>query len=150
MDHQRRPADAAWRSWSDAASVCVLVLCPVATSEGRKRRVFRITGAGSKALHAWLGEPSFSFELRDEGLLKLFFADLLPQQQALQLIRDRREVHERILARLREIRPGPGPIGGSAEYPDVVLDYGIRWMEWAIGWCDETERRLARKRTKRA
>jgi PadR family transcriptional regulator, regulatory protein AphA len=44
---------------------------------GRRRRVFTITGAGVDALRAWLGRPSLEpTELRDPGLLQLFFADL--------------------------------------------------------------------------
>ncbi len=44
---------------------------------GRRRRVFSITGAGVDALRAWLGRPSLEpTELRDPGLLQLFFADM--------------------------------------------------------------------------
>jgi PadR family transcriptional regulator AphA len=43
---------------------------------GRRRRVFTITGAGVDALRAWLVRPSLEpTELRDTGLLQLFFAD---------------------------------------------------------------------------
>jgi DNA-binding PadR family transcriptional regulator len=41
---------------------------------GRRRRVYRITAAGRKALDAWRAEPPEGhYELRDPGLLKLFF-----------------------------------------------------------------------------
>lgn len=44
---------------------------------GRRRRTFAITDAGTDALRAWLELPSReSTELRDPGLLQLFFADL--------------------------------------------------------------------------
>jgi PadR family transcriptional regulator, regulatory protein AphA len=43
---------------------------------GRRRRLFTITGAGADSLRAWLERPSWeSTELRDPGLLQLFFAD---------------------------------------------------------------------------
>ena len=46
-------------------------------TEGRRRRIFTITPAGQAALEAWLDRPSgASTELRDLGLLQLFFADL--------------------------------------------------------------------------
>jgi DNA-binding PadR family transcriptional regulator len=109
----------------------------------RRRRVFRITPAGREAFDAWLAQPEFSWELRDEGLLKLFFADLLPPAAALELVRARRAAHERFLARLRAIQPGPGPVAGAARFPDLVLEYGIGMNEWAIGWCDEVERALS-------
>src|SRR5215204_6957391 len=42
---------------------------------GRRRNVYRLTPAGRRELQAWLGVDADVFELRDEGLLKLFFAD---------------------------------------------------------------------------
>lgn len=46
-------------------------------TDGRRRRVFTITTEGESALSAWLDRPSSaSTELRDLGLLQLFFADL--------------------------------------------------------------------------
>ncbi len=41
------------------------------------RRVFSLTTAGREALDAWLEEPEEAYEVRDEGLLKLFFGDLM-------------------------------------------------------------------------
>lgn len=41
---------------------------------GRRRRVYRLTTAGLKALDAWRSEPTPElYEIRDAGLLKLFF-----------------------------------------------------------------------------
>ena len=41
---------------------------------GRRRRHYKLTAKGSKALRAWLAEPTEGMaELRDPGILKLFF-----------------------------------------------------------------------------
>jgi DNA-binding PadR family transcriptional regulator len=41
---------------------------------GRRRRSYRLTARGRRALERWRGEPTGElYELRDEGLLKLFF-----------------------------------------------------------------------------
>lgn len=41
---------------------------------GRRRRLYRLTKAGRKELDRWRGEPTGElYELRDSGLLKLFF-----------------------------------------------------------------------------
>ena len=41
---------------------------------GRRRRVYSLTAAGRKALERWRGDPHADlYELRDPGLLKLFF-----------------------------------------------------------------------------
>jgi DNA-binding PadR family transcriptional regulator len=46
---------------------------------GRRRRLFMITRAGRQALRTWLTHPARQpTELRDLGLLQLFFADLEP------------------------------------------------------------------------
>ena len=42
---------------------------------------------GRGALDAWLEETDESYEVRDEGLLKLFFGDLMPAEQRLDLDR---------------------------------------------------------------
>ncbi|HET7082972.1 MAG TPA: PadR family transcriptional regulator [Candidatus Limnocylindria bacterium] len=48
-------------------------------ADGRRRRLFSITDAGRQALRSWLARPAQQpTELRDLGLLQLFFADLEP------------------------------------------------------------------------
>jgi len=54
-------------------------------SEGRRRRIYRLTKAGREELGRWRDEPTGElYELRDAGLLKLFFGgdpkSLAPQQ----------------------------------------------------------------------
>src|SRR3989442_3356018 len=110
---------------------------------GRARIVYELTAEGRDRLDEWLAEPDFRVDIRDEGLLKLFFADLLPRDAALELVRIRRAAHERILEQLQEIKAEPSFVGGRA-YPDVVLSYGIGFHSWAADWCKQTERRLAR------
>jgi PadR family transcriptional regulator, regulatory protein AphA len=65
---------------------------------GRRRKLYRLTEVGRAALDAWRAEPvGEDFELRDPGLLKLFFgADPKPLAQA-QLA-----LHEQQLAIYRE------------------------------------------------
>lgn len=54
---------------------------------GRRRRIYRLAKAGEEALEEWRSEPTSDlYELRDAGLLKLFFGadpkELAPQQLA--------------------------------------------------------------------
>jgi PadR family transcriptional regulator, regulatory protein AphA len=65
---------------------------------GRRRKVYRLTDAGRAALDAWRAEPvGEDLELRDPGILKLFFgADPKPLAEA-QLA-----LHEQQLATYRE------------------------------------------------
>ena len=112
---------------------------------GRARSVYELTEAGRAALDAWLAsgaEPLY--ELRDEGMLKLFFSDSLPEQRVGN-IRAMRERQERKLAQLRALErhavEGAGKRGASGPY--LTLQLGIRITECFIEWCAATERRLA-------
>jgi DNA-binding PadR family transcriptional regulator len=109
-------------------------------SGGRARTVYDLTEAGTAVLEHWLAadeEPSY--ELRDEGMLKLFFSDSLPEQR-IEIIRAIRARGERDLAHLRSIEPhaSKGPTGSY-----LTLQMGIGHTEWTIKWCESTERQLA-------
>ena len=112
---------------------------------GRARTVYELTEAGRAALHGWLGsgaEPLY--ELRDEGMLKLFFSDSLPEQRIAN-IRAMRERQERKLAQLRAIEPHAAEGAGEQRVsgPYLTLQLGISSTECFIEWCVATERRLA-------
>lgn len=113
---------------------------------GRRRRVYKLTPAGRKALVEWLVGPTITIELRDESLLRLFFADALPQEQALMLLEGRKRGHEQYLETLRAIdaRPGQDP-----PFVDLVLRWGIAFNEWGARWCQQELERL-RNETKAA
>ncbi len=72
-------------------------------TEGRRRRVFAITPAGMSALGSWLDRPSEApTELRDPGLLQLFFADLASDEARLRLAERQLAIHQAKLAAYRE------------------------------------------------
>jgi DNA-binding PadR family transcriptional regulator len=108
---------------------------------GRTRRIYRITPAGTRALHAWLGGYEVRIEMRDESLLRLFFADTLPLEHGLGLLAARREGYRQMLAYLRGLDDGTGP---DPPFVDLVYRWGLDYCEWGIEWCDRQERRLRR------
>ena len=67
----------------------------------RKRTVYAITDAGMAALTDWLRQPPQTSEMREEGLLKLFFADVLPPEDAIATLRAMRERRLELATRLR-------------------------------------------------
>jgi DNA-binding PadR family transcriptional regulator len=72
-------------------------------THGRRRRVFAITPAGMEALSAWLDRPSGApTEIRDPGLLQLFFADLASDEARLLLAERQLAIHQARLAAYRE------------------------------------------------
>jgi PadR family transcriptional regulator, regulatory protein AphA len=110
---------------------------------GRDRRVYTLTPAGKEALIEWLLGDSVTIELRDESLLRLFFADALPHEQALLLLEGRKRGHDEYLEILRAIdaRPGADPT-----FVDLVLRWGIEFNEWGARWCEEQLKRLRAKK----
>ena len=107
---------------------------------GRRRRIYRLKPAGRQALIAWLLGREVTIELRDESLLRLFFADALPREQALMLLEGRKKGHEEYLEVLRaiEARPGVDP-----PFVDLVLRWGLDFNEWGARWCEEQLERLS-------
>jgi PadR family transcriptional regulator AphA len=109
-------------------------------SGGRARTVYELSEAGTAALQRWLeSDHEPSYELRDEGMLKLFFSDSVPERR-IDIVRAMRAREERALAHLRSIKPhaSQGPAG-----PYLTLQMGIELTEWAVKWCEATERQLA-------
>ena len=110
-----------------------------ASNGARARRVYRLTAAGHRELEAWLHGGDFKMELRDESLLRLFFADALPRDEALRLVETRRRMFEHVLGQLRAIdeRPGEDP-----PFVDLVLRWGLAYTGWETQWCAEQLERL--------
>ena len=102
-----------------------------------RRRVYRITPEGERAVREWLRDPDTAYEVRDEGLLRLFFSELLEPQEVLELVRRRRGWFELSAAYFREI-------GEELEaQDDDVLRYGVELMEWNAAWFARLEERLS-------
>lgn len=96
---------------------------------GRRRRLYSLTEIGSTALDTWRREPPRELpELRDPGLLQLFFG---ADQRTLAAVR--RDAHRAKLAEYlarRALDTGEGPRG-----PWRTLDAGIAHeQEWVRFW----------------
>ena len=113
-----------------------------ASNGARARRVHAITDAGRRALRDWLHGYETRLELRDESLLRLFFADQLPPDYALGLLEGRREGYRQMLEYLRGLDDGSGV--PDPPYVDLVYRWGLEYCEWGIEWCDRHLRRLQR------
>jgi len=105
----------------------------------RARRVYELTAKGERALADWLSSEDDTYELRDEGLLRLFFGALAGDQDVLALARRRREIFENHAALFRVLAGELGEIEGPS---GEVLRYGIEFMDWNVAWWTELEGRL--------
>jgi len=104
-------------------------------SGGRRRTVYELTDAGRTALTRWLETDTVEApESRDEGMLKLFFSDALPERRIanIEAMKARQESKlEQLLA--LESHAGDGPAGMY-----LTLQLGIASTRFTIGWCDKT------------
>jgi len=106
----------------------------------RRRTVYAITKAGRAELKDWLRQPPETFELREEGLLKLFFAGVLPLQEGVEILRTMREQRLDFAEQLRGMEAGKAEI--EDPYPPMVLRGGIEFNEWLADWCERMEVQL--------
>ncbi len=114
----------------------------------RRRRVFEITAAGRAELTGWLGrDDPMPFELRDTGMLKLFFADTLDRDQALALLHAVRRRSEDRAALLRALEPVARAVEEQGyRYPSLTLELGIAVHQAMADACAAFERRQAAER----
>lgn len=109
----------------------------------RKRTVYAITAAGEQALKDWLRQPPTTYELREEGLLKLFFAGVLSPEEAAPILASMREHRQRTVERLRAIEPKAVAKADDGDpFPLMVLRSGIEFNEWFAEWCKRMESQL--------
>jgi PadR family transcriptional regulator, regulatory protein AphA len=116
-------------------------------SDGRRRKSYELTPDGERALREWLtSDKPLHLELRNEGLLRLFFADELEAEERAALWRNLGETHRRKHEQLTEHRPQALAAAGEqgTRMPLEVLEFGIAHSDFVRDWCD----RMARRTTK--
>jgi DNA-binding PadR family transcriptional regulator len=116
-----------------------------------RRRIYDITPAGERALGDWVAEPApIPFELRDVGMVKLFFADVTSDIEAgalLAAVRARSEERVRALQAIEPIAEVADAEG--TRYPGLTLQLGIAFHQAMVEVCDEFEERPAQPRRRR-
>jgi PadR family transcriptional regulator, regulatory protein AphA len=112
---------------------------------GRARTVYTLTPAGQDAFAEWLGEPEdVPFEVRAEGMLKLFFSDAATPDQRLDNLRAMRDTHRRTLAQLQALHADTPDMPTG---PELTLELGIGLHGFIVEWCEATESRLTTEGT---
>jgi PadR family transcriptional regulator, regulatory protein AphA len=111
---------------------------------GRRRRLFTITSHGRAAIRAWLANPSQeSTELRDAGLLQLFFADLGSTDDRRALAVAQLGIHRAALAQYEDDQHAEGVLDGSdsaartvERWRGVTLPMGLLYERAAVQFWD--------------
>jgi DNA-binding PadR family transcriptional regulator len=113
----------------------------------RNRQEYAITAEGRAALEAWLGTPAGKDAVRNELLLKLFFARNVPRERVLSHLEEYRRSQA---AELKHFRSKERElIREHATHRDlrywlITLRFGIRHCEATIRWAEEAMRELQR------
>ena len=111
---------------------------------GRRRKAYRLTDAGRRALRDWLNSgDELHTELRHEGVLKFFFADALEPEEQLALMRRIRAHHESIAEQLRSFQASKEADEPENRFPGLTLAWGIEYQERMAEWCAVTEQQLS-------
>jgi DNA-binding PadR family transcriptional regulator len=112
---------------------------------GRPRKTYRVTKKGERALDDWLRSSRVpAFEFRDEGLLRLFFADALSDDDAIALVKRLREAAEHAD---RSFREDILPLAESApaqgmRFPLDAARLGADYYSWRAKWFAQLQAEL--------
>jgi PadR family transcriptional regulator, regulatory protein AphA len=117
---------------------------------GRARAAYELTGQGEEALLAWLRSERFApTQLRDEGLLRLFFADALPVEDQIALARrmgDRARAAQRWMQ--TEVLPAAQALERTGfRHPHTVARLGADSYGFFADWLDRLASELEREAT---
>jgi PadR family transcriptional regulator, regulatory protein AphA len=111
----------------------------------RARSAYELTEEGEIALLAWLRSPRQApVQVRDEGLLRLFFADALPPKDQLALIRRLRESDQAAATWTRtEIIPlADAAKQTGTRFPTLVAELSADIYTYAAEWLERLEAEL--------
>jgi PadR family transcriptional regulator AphA len=103
---------------------------------GRRRTVYELTAAGEEELARWLDDSDeLLFELRAEGLLKLFVAADLGRERNLALVRAFRARVQEQQGLIRATEP-------AREIGRRIRDFGVEMYGVTAEWCDALEQAI--------
>jgi PadR family transcriptional regulator, regulatory protein AphA len=104
---------------------------------GRRRRVYRILNPGREALRAWLRDTAqVPVELRDTGLLKLYFGFMLDRDELVRLAQAQAEMHRQRLQEYERIAQSLQTIPDGI-FAQATLHMGLQYERLSIDYWDE-------------
>lgn len=113
----------------------------------RSRASYELTEAGETALLSWLRSPKAEAlpQLRHEGMLRAFFADALPREDQLALLRRQRQHILDAKARFfeGELRAAGKAIEEAGlRYPVLLSEWGEDVLDFTYEWLGRLEAKL--------
>lgn len=102
---------------------------------GRRRRTYAITDAGLAALKAWVMTPTDELpQIRDIGMLKLYFGSMADGEQLAELARVRTDAHRRRRELYSEAAAGHERARGIRAGEALALRFGIAFEDASIAF----------------
>lgn len=115
----------------------------------RSRARYELTEQGEKALLTWLrSSREAPPQMRFEGMLRAFFADALPKQEQLEMLRRQRRQLMSIKEHMfdGDLRAAAKAIdAGEMHWPIVLGDYGEDMLDFTHEWLGRLEARLEKE-----
>ena len=110
-----------------------LIKAEDASKGTRQRTIYHLTPMGREVLHAWVADPVIkNLEIRDEMLLKLFFADVMSPKETARHLEAMSRRHRAVAAGLREHEPMAAAQPHRMKYE--VMKFGIGLHDWCADW----------------
>jgi PadR family transcriptional regulator AphA len=108
----------------------------------RPRKTYSLTEKGRAALGEWLRSDRVAdLEFRDEGLLRLFFADAVAFDEALELVK-RLRIRAEELERTFRAELIPRAETAAGRFPLIATRKGADYFAWRAAWFRDLEREL--------
>lgn len=119
-------------------------LVTVTSEGGRGRKAYAVTDTGRAEFLHWMTEVAPTSPKRNEMLLRVFFLNLLPPDQARDFLLGQAaasaEYHQQLRCLEKELGQNPD---SQPDYGHLALEWGLRfttmqreWAEWAAGQVD--------------
>jgi PadR family transcriptional regulator, regulatory protein AphA len=124
-----------------------------ASQGGRNRTVYELTTKGKRAVREWIAAPPEVFEMRDEGLLKLFFAGVVDAERGPEIARERAARSATVAAELSGLeelirgQQDEGPAYTTDQGSKTVLRFGIDLNEFIADWFERAAGELGTAKT---
>lgn len=114
----------------------------VIPQEGRpNKKLYQVTEKGIEKLKSWLLEPAEPMAIREELLVKVIAAKLVPNSVILQEIERHHQIHSQQLSVYKQIQQQKFPDISQLSYKQkciyLILRRGIRYETNWIDWCEE-------------
>lgn len=105
------------------------------TPQGKRERTeYLATPAGIEALQSWIRQNVVSWDLKDEGLLRLFFCDNVDRADQIALIETMLVEKRKTLRTLEGLKESIGE--ELLPTSKMVLDWGIGYGTFYVDWCE--------------